>query len=113
MRDQAAAIQESDAKRVGMVAIEIGELRKAVERLHSGGVRLVRSVRISESFDGKSLWEGVVHIFELEGHPTASCAYAWSSPVEGSTERQYFAVLNIPPITSPAEAVRATVMREG
>ena len=113
MRDQAAAIQESDAKRVGMVAIEIGELRKAVERLHSGGVRLVRSVRISESFDGKSLWEGVVHIFELEGHPTTSRAYAWSSPVEGSTERQYFAVLNIPPITSPAEAVRATVMREG
>jgi len=96
-----------------MVAIEIGELRKAVERLHSGRVRLVRSVRISESFDGKLLWEGMVHVFELEGHPTASRAYAWSSPVEGSTERQYFAVLNIPPITSPAEAVRATVMREG
>jgi hypothetical protein len=94
-----------------MVGIEIGELRKAVERLHGGGARLVRSVRVSESFDGK-LWEGVVHIFELTGHPTASLAYAWSSPAEGSTERQYFAVLNIPPITSPAEAVRATVMRE-
>jgi hypothetical protein len=95
-----------------MVAIEIGELRKAVERLHGGGTRLVRSVRISESFDGKSLWEGVVHIFELEGHPSASRAYTWSSPVEGSTERQYFAVLNIPPITSPVEAVRATFMRK-
>jgi hypothetical protein len=96
-----------------MVAIEIGELRKAVERLHGGGVRLVESVRISESFDGKSLWEGVVHIFELKGHPAASRAYAWSSPVEGGTQRQYFAVLNIPPITSPVEAVRATVIRAG
>jgi hypothetical protein len=95
-----------------MVAIEIGELRKAVQRLHGGAVRLVQSVRISESFDGKSLWEGVVQIFELKGHPTASLAYAWSSPVEGSTERQYFAVLNVPPITSPAEAVLATVMRK-
>ena len=95
-----------------MVAIEIGELRKAVERLHGGGARLVRSVRISESFDGKSVWEGVVHIFELKGHPTARRAFAWSSLVEGSTERRYFAVLNIPPITSPVEAVRATVVRK-
>ena len=95
-----------------MVAVEIGGLRKAVERLHGGGARLVRSVRISESFDGKSLWEGVVHIFELKGHPAASHAYAWSSPVEGSTERQYFAVLNIPPVTSPVEALRATVLRK-
>lgn len=96
-----------------MVAIEIGELRKAVERLHAGGARLVRSVRISESFDGKSVWEGVVHIFKLEGHPTASHAYAWSSPIEGRTERQFIAVLNIPPITSPVEAVRATMVRKG
>jgi hypothetical protein len=95
-----------------MVAIEIGELRKAVERLHAGGARLVRSVRISESFDGKSVWEGVVHIFKLEGHTTASRAYAWSAPIEGRTERQFFAVLNIPPITSPVEAVRATVVPE-
>jgi hypothetical protein len=93
-----------------MVAIELGEMRKAVERLHTGGARLIRSVQISESFDGKSVREGVVHIFELQGHPTASRAYAWSSPIEGRTERQFFAVLNIPPITTPVEAVRATVM---
>ena len=68
---------------------------------------------VSESFDGKSVWEGVVHVFELNGHPPARRAFAWSSLVEGSTERRYFAVLNIPPITSPVEAVRATVMREG
>jgi hypothetical protein len=96
-----------------MVAVEIGELRKAVERVHSGAARLVQSVAISESFDGKSVWEGMVHIFELRGHPTASHAYAWSAPIEGSTEREFFAVLNIPPITSPVEAVRATVLRNG
>jgi hypothetical protein len=94
-----------------MVAIEIGELRIAVERLHSGRARLARSVRISASFDGKSVWEVVVHIFELKGHPTASRAYAWSSPIDGSRESQFFPVLNIPPITSPVEAVRATVVR--
>ena len=96
-----------------MVVVELAELRKAVERLHGGGARLVQSVAVSESFDGKSVWDGVVHIFELNGHPTASRAYAWSSPIEGSSERQFFAVLNIPPITSPVEAVRASVMRDG
>ncbi len=74
--------------------------------------RLVESVRISESRRQICLG-GVVHIIELKGHPTASRAYAWSSPIEGSTERQFFAVLNIPLITSPVEAVRATVMRKG
>ncbi len=76
------------------------------------GARLARFVRISEAFDGKSVWEGVVHVFELKGHQTASRAYAWSSPIEGSTELQYFAILNIPQITSPVEAVRATVVRK-
>jgi len=49
--------------------------------------------------------------FELNGHSTASLAYAWSSPMKGRTERQFFAVPNIPPITSLAEAVRTTVER--
>jgi hypothetical protein len=96
-----------------MVAAELGDLREAVERLHVGSARLVESVGISQSFDGKSVWEGVVHTFELRGHPTASHAYAWSSPIEGSTERRFHAVLNIPPITSPVEAVRATVLQDG
>ena len=26
-----------------------------------------------------------MHVFELEGHPRATRAYAWSSPIEGST----------------------------
>jgi hypothetical protein len=96
-----------------MVTVELGELREAVEQLHRGGARLIESMGISQSFDGKSVWEGVVHTFELKGHPTASHAYAWSSPIEGSTERRFHAVLNIRPITSPVEAVRATVMRGG
>jgi hypothetical protein len=34
-------------------------------------------------------------------------AYAWSSPIEGSEKRRFFAVLHIPPIDSPITAVRA------
>ena len=47
-----------------------------------------------------------------EGHPRATRAYAWSSPIEGSTKRRFFAVLHIPPVTSAVEAVRAAIVAE-
>ena len=58
------------------------------------------------------MWQGVVHVFELEDHPEATRAYAWSSPIEGSAKRRFFAVLHIPPVTSPVEAVRAAIVAE-
>jgi hypothetical protein len=54
----------------------------------------------------------VVHVFDLEGHPTASRVYAWSSPMAGSDKRRFFAVQHQPPITSPVEAVRAAIVAE-
>ena len=39
---------------------------------------------------GSGFWEGVVHVFNLEGHPKATRAYAWSSPMEGSDKRRFY-----------------------
>jgi len=54
----------------------------------------------------------VVHVFHLTGHPIALYAYAWSSPIEGSTKRRFFAVLHQPPVDSPQAAVRAAIVAE-
>jgi hypothetical protein len=67
---------------------------------------------VRETFKGQLVWEGVVHVFDLSGHPKATRAYAWSSPIEGSTKRRFFAVLHIPPIVSPLDAVRAAIIAE-
>ena len=72
----------------------------------------VQSVPLRESFKGLAVWEGVVHVFNLAGHPKATRAYAWSSPIEGSTKRRFFAVLGIPPVNSPVNAVRAAIVAE-
>jgi hypothetical protein len=56
--------------------------------------------------------EGVVHVFELTGHPKASRAYAWSSPIEGSDKRRFFAILHLGPVTGPVEAIRAAIVAE-
>jgi hypothetical protein len=97
---------------MGMGEVESDQLREAVERLHGGTATFAQSVPVRETFHGKPVWEGVVHVFDLAGHPTATRAYAWSSPIEGSTKRRFFAVLHTERISSPVEAVRAAIVAE-
>ena len=70
--------------------METDQLKDVVERKHGGSAQFARSVPVRETFEGKAVWEGMVHVFDLVGHPTATRAYAWSSPIEGSTKRRLF-----------------------
>lgn len=95
-----------------MNEVSTDELKYAVESQHGGTATLARSVPVKEIFRGETVWEGMVHVFDLEGNPKATRAYAWSSPIEGSIKRRFFAVLHIPPVDSPAKAVRAAIVQE-
>ncbi len=95
-----------------MIEVENDQLKRAVETQHHCVAHLAQSVPVSEMFEGKTVWEGVVHVFDLTGHPKATRAYAWSSPIEGSDKRRFFAVLHQGPVTSPVEAVRAAIVAE-
>lgn len=89
-----------------------GQLKQAIESQHGGKASFVQAVPVTETFEGKTVWEGVVYVFDLKGHLTANRAYAWSSPIEGSDKRRFFAVLHEGPITGPVEAVRAAIVAE-
>ena len=80
--------------------------------MHGDSARLVQSVPVNETYERATVWEGIVHVFELADHPEATRAYAWSSPIEGSDKRRFLAVLHQPPVTSPVEAVRAAIVVE-
>jgi hypothetical protein len=54
------------------------------------------------------VWEGKVEVFTLSGHPKATEAFAWNYPSDAG-KRQAVAVLNIPPIETPSDAVRAAI----
>ena len=58
-----------------------------------------------------------MHVFRIQGIAQGILkrlqAYDWSSPIEGSDKRRFFAVLHVPPITSPVDAVRAAIVAEG
>jgi len=97
---------------ISVIEVEADQLRQAVENQHGGTATLVQAVPVKETFDGKTVWDGVVHVFDLAGHPKASRAYAWSSPVEGSSKRRFYTVLHVPPVDSPVAAVRAAIIAE-
>lgn len=90
----------------------IGSLKAAIEGIHGGISSFVQNVSVREEFGGHLVWEGTVHISDLEGHPAATRAYAWSSPMEGSDKRRFFAVLHLGGIRSPLDAVRAAIVAE-
>jgi hypothetical protein len=92
--------------------VSVDQLKRAVEGQHGGTATLVSVEPVKEVFNGKTVWEGVVHVFDLEGHSKATRAYAWSSPVEGSDKRRFYAVLHLGGIRSPLDAVRAAIVAE-
>lgn len=92
--------------------VDADQLRVAVEGLHGGEATLAQTVPVVETFEGRPIWEGLVHVFSLEGNAMATRAYAWSSPIEGTDRRKFYAVLHVPPVTSPLAAVRASIAAE-
>ena len=95
-----------------MKEVSVSELKRTVEDQHGCTAMLFQSVPVKEIFEGKIVWEGIVRVFTVHGHPKARQAYAWSSPIVGSDKHRFFAVLRVPPINSPVEAVRAAIVQE-
>ncbi len=88
------------------------DLQTAIERTHGGRAVFARTEHVREDFQDRPVWDGTVHVFDLEGHPSSTRAYAWSSPVESSDKRRFFAVLHLGGIRSPLDAVRAAIVAE-
>jgi hypothetical protein len=84
-------------------------LRRAIRNLHGVESTHLRSEPVHETFHGKTVWEGVVEVFALKGHPKAGLAYAWARETDDGG-RRYVAVLGVPPIKSALDAVRASIV---
>jgi len=91
---------------------DLKDLQKAVEGLHNCSAIFKESVPVKDEFDGRTTWEGIVHVFYLIDHPESTKCYAWSSPIEGSEKRKFYAVLHIPPVYSPERAIRASIIKD-
>ena len=86
--------------------VSIAVFKAAIKNMHDADARLRDNTRVVETFEGETVWEGEVLVFELEGHPTAQRCYAWE--VDGEVT----AVLEEGPVKSARDAVRAAIMAD-
>ncbi len=66
----------------------IQELQDVIRRLHGAEAKHIESVPVKETFQGKTVWEGIVEVFELRGHPEAYRAYAWARPRQSTRQNK-------------------------
>ena len=88
----------------------IANIQNAVEKHAECRAKHRDSVPVTEGYLDQIMWEGVVEVFDLDGHPKANRAYGWQF-WEGKNA-QYTAVLGIPLVDSPNAAVRASIAAE-
>jgi hypothetical protein len=91
----------------------IQELQDTIRKLHGVESTHTESVPVKEVFNGKTVWEGIVEVFHLEGHPLTDKVYAWLHDT-GDPDKpfRHVTVLHIPPALSPVAAVRAFIVQE-
>jgi hypothetical protein len=91
----------------------IEELRDVIRRLHGVEATHVESVPVKETFEARTVWEGIVEVFELRGHPKAPKVYAWAHDTDDPKQpRRHVTVLHIAPVLSAEAAVKAAIVQE-
>src|SRR5580698_5661496 len=90
----------------------IEELKDVIRNLHGVESTHRESVPVKEVFNGQTVWEGIVEVFALHGHPKAGTAYAWTHATDDpDTPKRSVTVLRVPPAVSPITAVRVAIMQ--
>lgn len=90
----------------------IEELQAGFLKLHGCDATYVETVPVVEEFQGETIWQGDVEVFDIRGHPKATRGYGWGYVASESEGRRYFTVLELPPVDSPQTAVKAAIMSE-
>jgi hypothetical protein len=92
----------------GFRAMDVTErtLKAVIERQHRVTAHLAYIDALPTTFHAGPVRDGIVFVFDLEGHPGAKRAYGWTSLVGQNGERQFHVALQVPPIASARDVIR-------
>ncbi len=91
----------------------IAEIQAAFLKLHGCEADYLETVPVVEEFQGKTIWQGDVEVFDIRGHPKATRGYGWGHLTgEHDQGQRFFTILELPPVDSPQTAVRAAITAE-
>jgi hypothetical protein len=89
------------------------DLRDMIGQVHGAVATHVESVPVRKTFHGKTVWEGMVEVFDLRGHPAAFRAYAWTHHTDDpNNPRRHVTILHLHPIKSAQDAVDAANIQD-
>ena len=83
-------------------------LRAAIRQTHNCEAVHCQTVPVHETIDGKTIWQGEVEVFDLDGHAEAKKCFAWSHHEKGKGER-FVTVLEKQLVNSPEMAVKSAI----
>jgi hypothetical protein len=84
---------------------DLDVLKATVQLKHKCKAVHAESVRVVERSQGRTVWKGMVEVFELAGHASAMRCYAWIEIPSGA-ERQCVSILQKGLVISPETAVK-------
>jgi len=83
-------------------------LQAAIRQTHNCEAVHCQTVPVHETIDGKTIWQGEVEVFDLDGHAEAKKCFAWSHHEKGRGER-FVTVLEKQLVNSPEMAVKSAI----
>jgi hypothetical protein len=88
----------------------LDELKAKIRLLHGCEATHRQTVPVKEVFQGKTIWDGEVEVFDITSHAKAKRCYAWGYPDEKQPAKlDVVTVLEIPPVVSPETAVKVAI----
>ena len=91
----------------------IEELQNAIRHLYHTEAVYVETVPVKEVFQGQTVWEGEVEVFDLPELPEPNRIYAWAHDTDNVDQpRRIVTVLHVAPVLSPELAVRASILQD-
>ena len=86
----------------------IEQFKQALEKACQCKARHVASKAVIEGFEGQVVWDGIVEVFDLQGHAQAKRGYVFYF-VEDNGRTVIKTVLGISPVDSEVSAVRTAI----
>lgn len=87
------------------------ELHELIQKMYGVQSMQIDSVQVTHVFEDNTVWDGMIEVFELHGHPRAPIVYAWAQDMKKpGMPKKYFAVLHLNLVDSLEAAVKAAIV---
>ena len=88
----------------------IERLKELIEQEYKTTANHVETVPVLETFEGETIWDGEVEVFDVPEFPNADRVFAWA--YDDDNGEQQVTVAQIPPAISPENAVKAYIVSQ-